>query len=131
MEKYAWKAKIVDGNKEIQNIWTGVDHDLKLVSGILIESYFNVINFPELALSMLLRGFPSDASGKEPAHQCRRRKRCRFGPGSGRFPGEGYGNPLQDSCLKKPTDRGAWWATVHRVMQSWAQLKQLSLHACY
>ena len=22
-------------------------------------------------------------------------------------------------------DRGAWWATVHRVTQSWTQLKQL------
>ena len=24
-------------------------------------------------------------------------------------------NPLQYSCLEKPMDRGAWWATVHRV----------------
>ena len=31
-------------------------------------------------------------------------------PGSGRFPGEGNGNPLQYSCLEDPTDRGAWWA---------------------
>ena len=23
-------------------------------------------------------------------------------------------------------DRGAWWATVHRVAQSWTQLKLLS-----
>ena len=30
----------------------------------MIESYFNEANFPEMALSMLLRGFPSDASGK-------------------------------------------------------------------
>ena len=28
-------------------------------------------------------------------------------PGSGRSPGGGYGNPLQYSCLKNPTDRGA------------------------
>ena len=34
-------------------------------------------------------------------------------PGSGRFPGGGNGNPLQDSCLGNHTDRGAWWATVH------------------
>ena len=34
-------------------------------------------------------------------------------PGSGRFPGGGYGNPLQCSCLKNPMDRGAWWTTVH------------------
>ena len=22
---------------------------------------------------------------------------------------------LQDSCLGNPTDRGAWWATIHEV----------------
>ena len=32
-------------------------------------------------------------------------------PGSGRFPGEGNGNPLQYSCLENSMDRGAWWAT--------------------
>ena len=36
-------------------------------------------------------------------------------PGSGRSPGGGNGNPLQYSCLGYPTDRGAWWATVHGV----------------
>ena len=36
-------------------------------------------------------------------------------PGSGRSPGDGNGNPLQYSCLGKPMDRGAWWATVHGV----------------
>ena len=36
-------------------------------------------------------------------------------PGSGRFPGEGNGDPLQYSCLENPVDRGAWQATVHGV----------------
>ena len=36
-------------------------------------------------------------------------------PGSRRYPGEGNGNPLQYSCLENSMDRGAWWATVHRV----------------
>ena len=31
-------------------------------------------------------------------------------PGSGRSPGEGNGNAVQDSCLGNPTDRGGWWA---------------------
>ena len=31
-------------------------------------------------------------------------------PGSGRFPGEGNGNPLQHCCLENPMDRGAWRA---------------------
>ena len=39
-------------------------------------------------------------------------------PGSGRSPGVGHGNPLQYSCLENPMDRGAWWATVHRVAKS-------------
>ena len=34
-------------------------------------------------------------------------------PGSGRSPGKGNGNPLRYSCLENPTNRGAWWATVH------------------
>jgi len=39
-------------------------------------------------------------------------------PGSGRSPGEGNSNPLQDSCLGNPMDREAWWATVHGVAKS-------------
>ena len=35
--------------------------------------------------------------------------------GSGRTPGGGHGNPLQYPCLENPTDRGAWWTTVHGV----------------
>ena len=51
-------------------------------------------------------------------------------PGLGRSPGEGNGNPLQYSCQWNPVDRGAWWAAVHRLIQSWTQLKWLSIHAC-
>ena len=32
-----------------------------------------------------------------------------------KIPWRGNGNPLQDSCLENPMDRGAWWATVYRV----------------
>ena len=39
-------------------------------------------------------------------------------PGSGRFPGEGNGNPLQYSCLESPMDRGALCITVHGVTHS-------------
>ena len=51
-------------------------------------------------------------------------------PGLGRSPGGEHGNPVQYSCLEHPIDRGAWQAMVHRVTQSWTQLKQLSMHAC-
>ena len=39
-------------------------------------------------------------------------------PGLGKYPGVGYGNPLQNSCLENPTDRRVWWATVHWVAKS-------------
>ena len=50
--------------------------------------------------------------------------------------GEGNGHPLQCSCLKNPRDRGAWWAAICGVAQSWTRLKHLSsssssmLHTC-
>ena len=47
-------------------------------------------------------------------------------PGSGRSPGGGHGNPLQYSCLGNPTDRGAWWATVHEVAKSRTQLSNFT-----
>ena len=53
-------------------------------------------------------------------------------PGSGRSPGGGHGNRLQDPCLENPVHREAWWAKVHRVTESdktekcWIRLKRLS-----
>ena len=44
-------------------------------------------------------------------------------PWLGRPPGGGHSNPLQDSCLENPKDRGVWWATVPRVTKSWTRLK--------
>ena len=62
-------------------------------------------------------GFPSSTSSKEPSWQCRRGKRDAGSiSGSGRSPGGGRGNPLQYSFLENPMDRGAWYATVHRVI---------------
>ena len=49
-------------------------------------------------------------------------------PGLGRLPGGEHSNPLQYSCLEKSMDRGAWWATVHRVAKSGTRLKQLSMY---
>ena len=75
-------------------------------------------------------GFPSSASGKEPACQCKRLKRCGFNPGSGRSPGGRLSNTLQYSCLENAMDRGAWKATVHGVENSRTLFKQLHPHIC-
>ena len=48
--------------------------------------------------------------------------------GSGRFPAEGNGNPLQYSHLEDSMDRRAWWAAAHGVANSQTQLKRLSTH---
>ena len=45
-------------------------------------------------------------------------------PGSGRFPGDGNGNPLQYSYQGNPMDRGTWRATVHGIANSWIQLSE-------
>ena len=41
----------------------------------------------------------------------------------GSIPGEGNGNPLQNSCQENSMDRGAWWTTVHGVIRSQTRLK--------
>ena len=65
-------------------------------------------------------GFPGGTSGKEPTCQCRRHEMLVLSPGGRAWqstpvflPGESHG-------------RGDWWATVHRVVYSQTQLKQLS-----
>ena len=47
-------------------------------------------------------------------------------PESGRFPGEGNGNPLQYSCLENPMDGGASLATVHGVAKSRTRLSDFT-----
>ena len=49
-------------------------------------------------------------------------------PGWERSPGGGHVNPFQHFYLENPMDRGAWWATVHRLAKSWAWLKWLRSH---
>ena len=41
-----------------------------------------------------------------------------------KVPQGGNGNPLQDSHLENPMNRGVWWALVHRAAKRQIQLKQ-------
>ena len=75
--------------------------------------------FLKRSTKLMCLGFPGGSDGKESA--------CNAGYlgsilVSGRSPGEGKGNTLQYTCLEKPKDEGAWWATVHRVAKSQTQL---------
>ena len=65
--------------------------------------------------TLRLWGFPGGSVVKNPPTNVGDIRDAGSILGAGRFPGEGNGNPLQDSCLVNPVDRGAWWATVHGV----------------
>ena len=65
----------------------------------------------------LKEDFPGDGGCKEPPCQCRRHKRHGFYPWVGKIPMAVHSSILS---WRTPMDRGAWWATVHRVTESQA-----------
>ena len=67
-------------------------------------------NFAQYNLGKIKDGLLRWLSGKESA--CNARDKGLI-PGSGRSSGEGYGNPLQYSCLENSMDGETWRATVH------------------
>ena len=68
---------------------------------------------------MSIVGFADGSDGKESAYNAGDPGSI---PGSGRFPGEGTGYPLQYSCLQSSMDRGAWWAIQSVGLQSHTRL---------
>ena len=75
---------------------------------------------------MSLGVFPGGIVVKNPSAKAGDARDAGSIPGSGRSPREGHDNPLPYSCLENPMDRGAWWATVHRVAKSQARLSDLT-----
>ena len=61
------------------------------------------------------KGFLGGSNGKESAYDAGDPGSI---PGFKRRPGEEIGYPLQYSCLENPAGRGAWRATVHRLIKS-------------
>ena len=88
-----------------------------------IVPMFNTTNVFVSFLLTKLTGLPRWLSGKESSANA---GDVGLSPGSGRPPGGGNGNPLQYSCLEKPTDRGAWWATVCGVTKELDTTEQLN-----
>ena len=85
----------------------------------------NLFKDSDCVLSLLTRNkaifeIKDGSLGKESAWQCRRPRSSISG--LGRSSGVGNGSPLQYSCLKNPTDRGAWRVTVHGVTNHQTQL---------
>ena len=80
----------------------------------LLNNYTDKVNKTTSQVALVVKNPPANAGDVRDTGSV---------PGSGRSPGGGHGNPLQYSCLENPMDRGDWWATVHRVTQSWTRLK--------
>ena len=95
-----FKTNLKDPNIDLNNEKT---------SPVLAQNSYVKISVLKLvykfnAIQGTLQNFPGGSECKESA--------CNAGdpgliPGSGRYPGEGNGYPLQHSCLKNPKDRGA------------------------
>ena len=68
---------------------------------------------PDLGSAKPLLGLPRWLRGKESAWNAGDTRDVGLISGSGRSPAEGHGNPLQQSYLENPMDRGAWQAIVH------------------
>ena len=68
------------------------------------------------------KGSPSGSAGKEFTCSAGCTGHTGSISGSGRSPGGGHGNPLAHSCLKNPMERGAWWAAIQRLVESWTRL---------
>ena len=97
---------------------------------ILLFLFFTVFYIASMLgnLLIVLTILSGGTSGKEPTCQSRRRKRHRSNLWIKKIPRRSYSNTLHYSCLGNPMDRGAWWATVHRVAKSQIRLRQLSTH---
>ena len=71
--------------------------------------------------------FPGDGVVKNPSANAGDTRDVGLIIGLGRSAEEGNGYTLQYSCLENPKNRGAWWATVHGVAESYTT-EQLSVH---
>ena len=86
--------------------------------------YWRLPNTPFICEALVsVPGLPGDSGVKNPPSNAGVAGSI---PGSGRSPRGGNGNPLQYACLENPMNRGAWWATVHRVTKSRIWLKWLT-----
>ena len=132
MDREAWHAAVHGVTKVGTQLsdWTELIHSFRIVlhSTPLLGKYILFFNFratlPRKSLVTSIRfpkhfwrfiirkGFPGGTVAKNPPANAGDLGSI---PGSGRSLGKGNGNPLPNSCLGNPMDRGAWRATVHKV----------------
>ena len=80
-----------------------------IAQGITLYDFQNVVSTIQASqVALVVKNLPANAGDIREASLI---------PGWERAPGGGHSNPLQHSRLDNPLDRGAWWATVHRVTE--------------
>ena len=95
--------------------WTEIPINI-LAEGIPLVAWAISISFGLFIASVRMNmGLPKWLSGKEFTCQAGEEDLI---PESGRFTGEGKGNPPQYSCLGNLMDRGVWRVTIHGVTKS-------------
>ena len=75
----------------------------------------NLVTEQQQETPVAMKGFPGGSVVKNPPANTEDMGSISV---SGRYPGEGNGNPLQYSCLGNLMDRGAWWAAAHGHKES-------------
>ena len=95
-----------------------VGHDWSNLAAAAAAAHFSFMWFKTISavICLLTWGFPGGMVAKNPPVNTGNATAVGSVPGSGRSPGEGSSRILlQYSCQGNPMERGAWWATVHRV----------------
>ena len=87
--------------KKAWALLVGIYNDEFTVENIMKLPYDSAI-WKDIRIPM---GLPGSSDGKASAYNVGDSGST---PGSGRFPAEGNGNPLQYSCLENPMDWGSW-----------------------
>ena len=125
--------------KKVKVRWSGVLPGITQIFSELVGAAQPLVLFPSFfprasiscykiiaSASTPNLGFPGGF--KESTCKAGGSRSCRFDPCVGKICWRRTWQPTPVSCLENPMDRGAWWATVHRVAKSRTQPKLLSTH---
>ena len=125
----------------IENLFNPVSHKPTISYHISLPPFeaISTYNSPAILLAQLFKypsfkkskhGFPGGTSGKEPACQCRKCKRCRFDPWLRKIPWKGAWQPTP---IFLPGE-SLWTEELGKLLsieQSWTWLKQVGTQSKY
>ena len=105
-------VSVMHQSEKYMPYWVTVKIKCTCALGTKYEDQSDDLRTLQSLRSTLQLGFPHSSVVRNPPANAGDARDAGLIPGSGRFPGEGNGNPFQNFCLGNPMDRGAWWARV-------------------